>query len=240
MKDDIRVKAHRPASPDRMKETHMTKYTLLAGAAILLTAPLNAQMADHADHAMPTPPAAPQLPMARADVAAQVKAHFAQMDANKDGAITREEIATQQAEQRKDMQDKMFAKMDANQDGAISKDEFDAHHKDMAGHMMMMEMDAPDMPMPPPPPGMMAPDGPRKMVIIQKFVGGPGSMMGDGRMFDAADANKDGKVTEAEALTSGLARFDRADANKDGKITPDERQERRVEHRKVMNEHRAH
>jgi len=221
----------------------MTKYILLAGAAMLLAAPLNAQMADHTDHAMPTPPAPPHPPMARADVAGQVKAHFAKMDANKDGAITREEIAAQQAAQRKEMQDKMFAKMDANQDGAISKDEFDAHHKDMAGHMMMMERGAPDMPMSPPSPGMMAPDGPHKMVIIQKFVGGPGAMrnamMGEGRMFDAADANKDGKVTEAEALTSALARFDRADTNKDGKITPDERLERRVEHRKVMNEHRA-
>lgn len=216
----------------------MSKSILLAGAAMLLAAPLNAQMADHADHAMPKPV---MPPMVRADVTAQVKAQFATMDANKDGAITREEITAHQAAQRKEMQDKMFAKMDANQDGAISKDEFDAHHKDMAGHMMM-EMDvadAPDMPMPPPPPGMMAPDGPHKIVIKRKMMGGPGGMMGEGRMFEMADANKDGKVTESEALTSALARFDRADTNKDGKITPDERRERRVEIRKVMKDRRA-
>jgi hypothetical protein len=58
-------------------------------------------------------------------------------------------------------------------------------------------------------------------------------------MLDMADANKDGKVTESEALTSALVRFDRADTNKDGKITPDERRERRVEIRKVMKERRA-
>ena len=216
----------------------MSKSILLAGAAMLLAAPLNAQMADHADHAMPKPV---MPPMVRADVTAQVKAQFATMDANKDGAITREEITAHQAAQRKEMQDKMFAKMDANQDGAISKDEFDAHHKDMAGHMMM-EMDvadAPDMPMPSPPPGMMAPDGPHKIVIKRKMMGGPGGMMGEGRMFEMADANKDGKVTESEALTSALARFDRADTNKDGKITPDERRERRVEIRKVMKDRRA-
>ena len=217
----------------------MSKSILLAGVALLLAAPLNAQMADHADHAspaMPTPPASPQPPMTRADVKAQVKAHFAKMDANKDGAITREEIAAEQAAQRKEMQDRMFADMDANKDGAISKDEFDAHHKNMAGHMMM-EMGAPDMPLPPP--GMMAPDGPHKIVIKHKIIGGPGAMMGDGHMFDRADANKDGKVTEAEALTSALARFDRADTNKDGTITPDERRERRVEIRKVMKDRRA-
>ena len=216
----------------------MSKSILLAGAAMLLTAPLSAQMADHADHAMPKPV---MPPMVRADVTAQVKAQFATMDANKDGAITREEITAHQAAQRKEMQDKMFAKMDANQDGAISKDEFDAHHKDMAGHMMiaMDGADASDMPMPPPPPGMMAPDGPHKIVIKRKMMGGPGGMMGEGRMFDMADANKDGKVTESEALTSALARFDRADTNKDGKITPDERRERRVEIRKVMKDRRA-
>ena len=217
----------------------MSKSILLAGAAMLLAAPLNAQMADHADHAMPKPV---MPPMARADVTAQVKAQFATLDANKDGAITRDEIAAHQAAQRKEMQDRMFADMDANKDGAISRGEFDAHHKDMAGHMMMMEMDgadAPDMPMPPPPPGMMAPDGPHKIVIKRMMMGGPGGMMGEGRMFDMADANKDGKVTESEALTSALARFDRADTNKDGKITPDERRERRVEIRKVMKDRRA-
>ena len=99
--------------------------------------------------------------------------------------------------------------------------------------------DAPDMPMPPPPPGMMAPDGPPKIVIKRMMMGGTGGMMGEGRMFDMADANKDGKVTESEALTSALARFDQADTNKDGKFTPDERRERRVEIRKVMKDRRA-
>ncbi|MFM8543359.1 MAG: EF-hand domain-containing protein [Chakrabartia sp.] len=181
----------------------MSKSILLAGSAMLLATPLNAQMADHADHAMPKPV---MPPMARADVTALVQAQFATLDANKDGAITRDEIAAHQAAQRKEMQDRMFADMDANKDGAISRGEFDAHHKDMAGHMMM---------------------------------GGAGGMMGEGQMFDMADANKDGKVTEPEALTSALARFDRADTNKDGKITPDERRERRVEIRKVMKDRRA-
>jgi Ca2+-binding EF-hand superfamily protein len=236
MKANIRVQDRRPGLTDRMKEKLMTKYSLLAGAALLLAAPLNAQMAAHADHAMSEPPARPVPPMVRADIAAQVKAQFAKMDANKDGAITRDEIAAHQAAQRKEMQDRMFANMDANKDGAISKGEFDAHHKDMARHMMM-EMDAPDMPMPPP--GRMAPEGPDKIIITRKIMGGPGGMIGDGHMFGMADADKDGKVTEAEALTYALGRFDQADTNKDGKITPDERRERRVDIRKVMRDRRA-
>ena len=41
--------------------------------------------------------------------------------------------------------------------------------------------------------------------------------------FDMADANHDGKVTQAEAATAAGMMFDRMDANHDGTITPDER-----------------
>ena len=51
---------------------------------------------------------------------------------------------------------------------------------------------------------MMAPDGPHKIVIKRMMMGGPGGMMGEGQMFEMADANKDGKVTESEALTSAV------------------------------------
>ena len=46
-----------------------------------------------------------------------------------------------------------------------------------------------------------------------------------GHLFDMADANKDGRVSLAEAQAAALAHFDSADANHDGKITPDERQQ---------------
>jgi Ca2+-binding EF-hand superfamily protein len=42
------------------------------------------------------------------------------------------------------------------------------------------------------------------------------------RMFQQADANHDGRVTEAEAWDSLSARFARADSNKDGGVTWDE------------------
>ena len=47
-----------------------------------------------------------------------------------------------------------------------------------------------------------------------------------GGMMIHADANKDGKVTLAEALAAGKERFDKKDANKDGAITKDEVKDR--------------
>jgi hypothetical protein len=44
---------------------------------------------------------------------------------------------------------------------------------------------------------------------------------GRGAMFDA-DANKDGKITLAEAVAAGTRHFDGKDANKDGVISGDE------------------
>lgn len=45
----------------------------------------------------------------------------------------------------------------------------------------------------------------------------------EGHMFAMADANKDGKVTQAEATGAALAHFDKVDSNKDGAISDAER-----------------
>ena len=52
-----------------------------------------------------------------------------------------------------------------------------------------------------------------------------------GRMFDAADTNKDGKVSLAEEQQLALSHFDRMDLNHDGTITPAERQQARKQFR---------
>ena len=57
--------------------------------------------------------------------------------------------------------------------------------------------------------------------------GGRGMGAFGGHLFDMADANKDGRVSLAEAQAAALAHFDKADVNHDGKITPDERQQMR-------------
>ena len=45
------------------------------------------------------------------------------------------------------------------------------------------------------------------------------------RLFDAADVNKDGRVSLEEARQAVLQHFDAADLNRDGTLTPDERRQ---------------
>jgi len=67
-------------------------------------------------------------------------------------------------------------------------------------------------------------DGPRG--------GMKGPMMG----FGKADADGDRSVTRAEFVAAALQRFDAADTNKDGKVTPEER---RAAHDKMRAEWQA-
>jgi hypothetical protein len=45
------------------------------------------------------------------------------------------------------------------------------------------------------------------------------------RMFDAADTNKDGRLSLEEAQQAALRQFDAADLNRDGVLTPSERRQ---------------
>ena len=145
-------------------------------------------------------------PETRAQVEAKVKEHFAAVDANKDGAITREEADAFKAKRRAEWRDKKFADLDADKNGQISREEFNADQRGEHGHRM---------------------GGPHH--------GGKGMMGGrmfekadansDGKvtlaeatgkaleMFDRADANKDGTVTpeERRAAWKGWMEQRRAD-----------------------------
>ena len=99
----------------------------------------------------------------------------------------------------------MFDRMDTNHDGMISRQEFALN-----GHV----------------PG--TPEGPTRL-IIARDEHAPGGLlyhrqMGmHGRMFEMADANRDGRLSLQEMTDAALRHFDMADANHDGRITPDER-----------------
>lgn len=160
-------------------------------AAALIALPAFAQM-DGMHHK------GPKGPETRAEVEARVKAHFADVDTNKDGAITKTEAEAFHAKMRAERHDRMFAMMDTDKNGQISRQEFDARH-DGKGE---------------------APHGYRHGMKGRN----KGGMMRDA-MFDRADADKDGRLTLSEANAHALARFDRADANKDGTITPEERRD---------------
>jgi EF hand len=164
----------------------MTKKAILIGGAavLVLAVPAIAQMAK------PDRPA-----QTRVEAEAKVRSHFAMLDANKDGFVTAAEIG----EIRGEAMGKMFEQMDADKNGSISRAEFDAahaggHHR--GGHDMQMGRGDHD---------------------------GMKMGRGGGRMMMMADADKDGRVSRAEAVSGALAMFDRADTDKDGILTAAER-----------------
>ena len=56
-------------------------------------------------------------------------------------------------------------------------------------------------------------------------------------MFEMADANKDGRVSLAEAQAAALQHFDMVDANRDGRISPEERMQM---HQRMRARHEQH
>lgn len=193
----------------------MKKTLLIAGIAALATAPLIAQeMKGHEGHGMMA-----RESMTRTSAEARVKTQFAEMDANKDGAVTQAEMESARTAHMAKRQDDMFAKMDADKNGSISRVEFDAHHQHkMSGHTASSQP--------------MARQGNMKEMHMRHGGGGKAGMAGmDGRMFAMADADKDGKVTEAEATQAAMTHFDKIDANKDGTISDTEHQAARAKMR---------
>lgn len=178
-----------------MKET-----AFLAGLAVLAVAvpALAAHDKGGADRATMMKP-----DMSWPQMEERVKEHFAMMDANKDGAVTMDEIKTQGQAMRTQHLDEKFKMMDANGDGSISKAEFLAAHSAMregarkkgSGHVMM--------------------DSAGKQSAMRMKMGE--------KMFERADANKDGKVTLAEAIAAARAHFKAMDADKNGTVTAGER-----------------
>lgn len=173
----------------------------------------------------------------RAEVEKRIAERFAEADANKDGAVTSEELKAAVDKRLADahakmaeMRARMFDRLDADKNGAISRAEWDAHQAQM---MSMGD-------------GHPGPDGKGPGQHRAMMMGSDGGMAAMHMMqrgwdrwgdhwFTKADANNDGRVTLAEAKARPLAHFDKADANKDGTLTPEER---RSAHEKMRSEWR--
>ena len=118
-----------------------------------------------------------------------------------------------------------FAMIDADHDGVVTRAEFDAWRQRRVSMMAERRGRAGgDGPPPPPaPPGAGAPPPPEG----GGWRGGRGFAVGSAlmgpRWFDTADADRDGRVTAAEAQTAAAAAFDRMDTDHDGTLSPDER-----------------
>jgi len=124
---------------------------------------------------------------------------FNQIDTGGDGSIDKSEFAALAGENGSSLVDELFSNMDTDQDSLISMIEFDStlaklEQQMKKGNSGMQAMSA--MPPPPPPPD---------------------------QVFDAADANEDGTVSEDE-LTAvlgerGADAFSQVDTDGDGQIS---------------------
>jgi len=203
---------------------------IVAGAAIAQTQPA------------PTPQPVPQVaPMAavppvvdrittRDEAVAKVREHFAKLDTNRDGFLTKQEADAAREAMKTKFAERWggkgightmnvkrdpaaaFDRLDTNKDGAISRDEFAKGHDKRIERRVIRE----GGPGAAPHPGM-----PHEGMRMHRF-----GMMG-GHLFEMSDANKDGRVSLQEATDAAARHFDMADANRDGRITPDERRQMR-------------
>ncbi len=222
----------------------VTKFLMIGASAVALMAlPAIAQTASPSTAEKGARWSEPQT---RADLEKKIAERFAAVDTNKDGVITQAEInavkETRRADAEKRMTEargKMFESMDADKNGQVSRQEWDAHHAGMkAKWAERRETARAD-----------GADG-KDRRAFRKFKDGDRDGRGKGhrmmrgvhggtfgeKWFETADANKDGRVSLADAKAGPLARFDAADTNKDGVLSSEER---RVAHEAKRTERRA-
>ena len=157
----------------------------------------------------------------RAGVTDRVRQHFVRLDSNRDGYLTKVEAEAGRAAmtgkrgkhvagEQHPMRDPaaMFDRLDSSRDGMISREEFTRGHQ--MHQAMRADRDGDGRPEP-------------RMQGKRGHGGGMGGMRLAGRMFDMADANRDARVSLAEATGAALRHFDMADANRDGTLTREER-----------------
>jgi Ca2+-binding EF-hand superfamily protein len=195
----------------------MKKY-LIGAAALALVAPAVAQVA-------PAPIQRTPKVQTRADVQTKVARLFARLDTNRDGFVTKAEADSARQQFRGRPANgvrpagarvgQAFERFDTNRDGAISRAEWDARAAQRQQRMAMRDRNGDGRP------------------DLRRGHRGMGAMGLRGRMFDMADANRDGRLSLAEAQTAALRHFDMMDSNRDGRITPEERMQMR-QHRGMM------
>jgi hypothetical protein len=156
--------------------------------------------------------------VARGEAEGEAQRLFDRMDTDKDGALLPQEgeagvraVAEEEIEAR-------FTALDANQDGKVTAEE--AKLPPRFFERLDTNRD--------------------RAVTRDELQAGPHFGAGkSGLVFKATDANKDGKVTRAEATQAALARFDRLDSNRDGAVTRVELDTRMHRKGKRQGKHRS-
>jgi Ca2+-binding EF-hand superfamily protein len=172
----------------------------------------------------------------RADVPTRIAKMFNQLDLNRDGFITADELATsrakfdeRQAASAPKRAEKAFDRLDTNHDGQITQAELAARstarksstgkHR-AAGSSLLARADSNKD-------GMVTRAEYEAAAASGKIKSRHANMRGSAlaRLFDSADANKDGKLSLDEAQKAALQQFDSADVNHDGVLSPEERRQ---------------
>jgi len=208
-------------------------------AALFTASPAISQTASPASLTSPTPHlrrSALTASQNRSDVSRRIERMFKKLDLNQDGFITKDEIAGKQSQfdQRAartapQRAKKRFDRLDANHDGQITQAEADAARIARKGATKPKRRS---------PSSLFAKADANKDGIVTrsefdaatasgKIKVRHASMRGSAiiRLFDAADLNRDGRLSLQEAQQAALQQFDAADANHDGVLSPDERRQ---------------
>src|SRR5690242_4796631 len=177
----------------------------------------------------------------RADASAHVQKMFSALDLNRDGFITKDELTASQAK----FDDKMsksapkraatlFNRLDSNHDGQVTLAEIEAAH---SARLAARGEQAKPSKRHPSSSLLRLGDANKDGILTRaefdtavasgKLKPHHSKMRGSQlvRLFDSADANRDGRLSLDEARQAMLQRFDAADANRDGVLTPDERRQ---------------
>lgn len=177
----------------------------------------------------------------RADVPKHVEKMFMRFDVNRDGLISKDEVAAAQAQfearaakSAPKRASRLFDRLDANHDGQITLAELDAAR---AARNAKRQVPVNASRRSGPSPLFVRADANEDGILTRaEFDAAVASgkvkprhpnMRGAAiaRLFDSADTDNDGRVSLGEAQRVALQHFDAADLNHDGTLAPEERRQ---------------